>query len=49
MVNLTMGSSNVALGYEASGGYESTKGFQTGSNNIAIGNFAGSGVNDAMV
>jgi len=49
MVNLTMGSSNVALGYEAGGGYESTNGFQTGSNNIAIGNFAGSGTNDIAV
>jgi len=48
MHNLTMGSSNVALGYEASSGYESTDGFQTGSNNIAIGNFAGSGTNNAM-
>jgi len=40
-------SSNVAVGYEASSSYETTNGFQIGGNNIAIGNFAGSGANDA--
>jgi len=49
MVNLMSGSSNLALGYEASDGYESTKGLQMGSNNIAVGNFAGSGTNDTAV
>jgi len=49
MRDLTMGSSNVAVGYEVGSGYESTNGFQTGSNNIAIGNFAGSGANNAAV
>jgi len=34
------------LGYEAGGGYSTTDRFQTGSNNIAIGNFAASGTND---
>jgi len=34
------------LGYEAGGGYSTTDGFQTGSNNIAIGNFVASGTND---
>jgi len=47
MCNLTMGSSNVAVGYEAGSGYYSINSFQMGGNNIAIGNFAGSGTNDA--
>jgi len=46
MVNLTMGSGNTGLGYKAAGGYNSNQGFQTGSNNIAIGYFAGSGTDD---
>jgi len=45
--NLSTGSSNVGLGYEVGGGYLSSDGFQTGSNNIAIGNLAASGTNDA--
>jgi len=49
MRNLMTGSSNVALGYEAGSSYESNEGFQMGSNNIAIGNFAGSGSNDVAV
>jgi len=49
MCNLMTGSSNVALGYEASSSYESNKGFQTGSNNIAICNFAGSGTDSVVV
>jgi len=49
MHNLTTGSSNVALGYEASSGYYSNDGFQTGSNNIPIGNFAGSATDDIVV
>jgi len=48
MVNLTMGSSNIALGYEASGGYEANNGLQTGSNNIAIGFFYRSGANNVV-
>jgi len=49
MVNLTTGSGNTGLGYQAAGGYNSNQGFQMGSNNIAIGNFAGSGADNAAV
>jgi len=49
MHNSMRGSINVALGYEASNSYDSTNGFQTGSNNIAIGYFAGSRANDTVV
>jgi len=41
--SLTMGSSNIEFGYEASGSYQSINGIQMGSNNIAICNFSGSG------
>jgi len=43
MVNLTTGSGNIGLGYQAGGGSNSDNGFEMGSSNIAIGYFAGSG------
>jgi len=49
MHNLMTGSSNVALGYEAGSTYGSSDGFQMGVNNITVGNFTGSGSNDATV
>jgi len=49
MSNLTMGSNNIALGYEASSGFYSNDGIQMGSNNITIGNFSGSGTDNATV